>query len=96
VLFRANSVADAWHIYSQIFGNFDAAHFFSGGVRDLGFGAFGIASLFAVELAMERGGYGRLWLPELKPLRWAAYVAIPVLIVMIGVFDGGQFIYFQF
>jgi len=96
VLFRANSVSDAWHIYSQIFGNFDAAHFFSGGVRDLGFGAFGVASLFAVEFAMERGGYGRLWLPELRPVRWAAYVAIPLLIVMIGVFDGGQFIYFQF
>src|SRR5205823_4742115 len=30
VLFRANSVADARHIYSQIFGNFDGRHFFAG------------------------------------------------------------------
>jgi alginate O-acetyltransferase complex protein AlgI len=96
VLFRANSVGDAWHIYSQIFGNFDAAHVFRAGMRNYAFGAFGVATLFAVEFAMERGGYARLWLPELRPLRWAAYVLIPIVIVTIGVFDGGQFIYFQF
>jgi alginate O-acetyltransferase complex protein AlgI len=96
VLFRANSVDDARHIYAQIFGNFEAQRFFTGSVRDLAYALFGILVLLAVEFVMERGWYPRIWTPAFRPVRWAAYVALPILILMIGVFDGGQFIYFQF
>ena len=47
-------------------------------------------------LATECGLYGRLWRPEAKPLRWMGYAGLAILIALIGVFDGGQFIYFQF
>jgi D-alanyl-lipoteichoic acid acyltransferase DltB (MBOAT superfamily) len=96
VLFRANNVADAGHVYREIFTHFDRAHFFAGNLKHLAYGFTGIAILLAVELWTETGGYRRIWLPQAKPARWLAYAGLTVLIVLVGVFDGGQFIYFQF
>jgi hypothetical protein len=96
VLFRANSVHDAGHVYREIFTHFDRAHFFAGNLKHLAYGFTGIAILLAVELWTETGGYRRIWLPQAKPARWLAYAGLAMLIVLVGVFDGGQFIYFQF
>lgn len=38
----------------------------------------------------------RLFENDNRLIRWLAYLSIAVLILMIGVFNGGQFIYFQF
>ena len=96
VLFRANSVHDAAHIYHEMFTHFDRAHFFYGNLKNIAYGLVGMLCLVGVEGLMECGAYPALWLPRFKPLRWAAYAALPALIILIGVFDGGQFIYFQF
>jgi len=96
VLFRANSLSDAGHIYREIFTHFDPGHFFSGNMKHMVYGLFAVAILLGVELFTESGAYVQIWLPRLKPVRWAAYTAFAMLIVLIGVFDGGQFIYFQF
>lgn len=96
VLFRADTVAGAWQVYSRIFTQFDRAHFFYGNLKNLAYGFTGMAVLLGVELAMECGLYARIWAPSAKPLRWFAYVMLSTLTVLIGVFDGGQFIYFQF
>jgi D-alanyl-lipoteichoic acid acyltransferase DltB (MBOAT superfamily) len=96
VLFRANSVADAWYVYRAMFTHFAAREFFVGSMRHLVYGAAGFATLVAVETVTERGGYAALWSPQLKALRWSAYVALALAIVLFGVFNGGQFIYFQF
>jgi D-alanyl-lipoteichoic acid acyltransferase DltB (MBOAT superfamily) len=96
VLFRANSVHDAAHIYHEMLTHFDRAHFFYGNLKNIAYGLVGMACLVGAEFLMECGAYPALWRPRFKPLRWAAYAALPVLIILIGVFDGGQFIYFQF
>ena len=101
VLFRANSVADAGRVYAGIFSDFGARRFLAenvgtGNLRHIAFGSFGIALVLAVELATECGAYARLWQPAMKPVRWIAYAGLATLIVLVGVFDGGQFIYFQF
>ena len=83
-------------MYREIFTHFDAAHFFAGNLKHLAYGFFGIGVLLAVELWTETGGYRTAFRPELKPARWLAYAGLAVLIVLVGVFDGGQFIYFQF
>ena len=96
VLFRANSVGDALHVYREIFTHFDAAAFFPGNVSQLGYGIFGIGVLLAVETFTELGGYPKLFLPRFKPVRWLAYAGAAMLLLLVGVLDGGQFIYFQF
>lgn len=96
VLFRAASVSDALHVYRAIFTRFDAAHFFPGNGAQLAYGLFGIGVLLAVETCTELGLYSRFFLPRLKPARWLAYASMVLLLLLIGVVDGGQFIYFQF
>jgi D-alanyl-lipoteichoic acid acyltransferase DltB (MBOAT superfamily) len=96
VLFRANSVADAAHIYRAIFTQFDPARFFAGNLSQLVYGACGIGVLIVVEGFTESGAYPKLFLPRLKPVRWLAYAGIVILMLLVGVVDGGQFIYFQF
>ena len=96
VFFRANSVQDALHIYREIFAHFDAAHFFPGPLTQLAYGVFGIGVLLAVELITEMGGYPTLFLERLKPVRWLAYAGGAILLLLIGVVDGGQFIYARF
>ena len=96
VLFRANSLRDAGHIYHEILFDLAPRAFFPGTLAQLAYGVFGIVVLLAVESVTEAGGFEALFAPRLKPARWAAYAAIACLIVMIGVIDGGQFIYFQF
>ncbi|HEU0076179.1 MAG TPA: MBOAT family O-acyltransferase, partial [Longimicrobiaceae bacterium] len=95
VLFRANSLADARYVYAQIFFNFDASRFFVN-ASNIVYGVFGIMVLVAGETLTERGFYPRIWTPALRPVRWGAYVGLVTLILMIGVFTGGEFIYFQF
>ena len=60
------------------------------------YGFLGIFVLLGIELVTETGGYRLFWQPRAKPARWLAYAGLAVLIVLVGVFDGGQFIYFQF
>jgi alginate O-acetyltransferase complex protein AlgI len=97
VLFRADSVGDAAHLYAQMFTNFDLGGLYLGAdVRHTAYALFGVAVVWGVERLSEGGIYPRLFAPRLKPVRWLAYASVVMLIVLIGVFDGGQFIYFQF
>jgi D-alanyl-lipoteichoic acid acyltransferase DltB (MBOAT superfamily) len=96
VLFRANSVGDAAHIYREILTHFAPEAFFPGNLSQLAYGFFGIGVLLAVETFTELGGYPQLFLARLKPVRWLAYAGGMILLLLVGVLDGGQFIYFQF
>jgi alginate O-acetyltransferase complex protein AlgI len=95
IFFRANNVSDAFHVIGVIFGpNWfsldisNASHFF--------YGILGIVSLLAVErlqgnrTMVESFNRWPTW------LRWGIYSYCILLILTIGVIDGGQFIYFQF
>ncbi len=94
VFFRASSLSDALLICKKIL----LVHgpVFTGGFRDIIYGVMGIATLIAVDLWC-RGKNIDVALSELKtPVRWAMYLYFTVTILMAGVFDKSQFIYFQF
>jgi len=95
IFFRSPSVSDATAIIGKFFA-FDYG-FFVGQPSTLFYCVFAILLLMIVDFMQE-------FFPEhLKRLessnvgvRFASYAAITILILLIGVFDGGQFIYFQF
>jgi len=95
IFFRANSVADAFEIVHKI-ALFEGPVYF-GKIYYIAYALFGIGLLFLVELKQEsnRFGFEFLFHPR-RPVRYFSYASLIILILLIGVFDGGQFIYFQF
>jgi alginate O-acetyltransferase complex protein AlgI len=95
IFFRANNVSDAFSIIRKIF-RFNGPIFYEA-LSDLIYPFISILFLLFVELKNEyyTGTFSffnnKNWL-----IRLSSYVALIILILMIGVFDGGQFIYFQF
>src|SRR5262249_7936179 len=91
VLFRANSLVDAGHVYRDIFTHFAFAQLYLSNLKRTVYGLCGVGILLSAEFLTESSAYVHFWIPELKPVRWAAYTGLAVLIALIGVFDGGQF-----
>ncbi len=93
IFFRANSVHDAVYIVT---------HFFSGWPNlfidplSLFHGFLGIVVLVCVELLQRLSPKHASPEQWPLPLRWAAYYALALSIVLFGVDGGSQFIYFQF
>ena len=72
-------------------------------VNDLGlsaaqmvYGVAGIVTLCVFEILQGHRQIGAALRPERILQRWGMYVSLTIGILLIGVFDGGQFIYFQF
>lgn len=95
IFFRANNVSDAFIIIKKI-STFKGPIF----VRNPSMIIYPILSIFLlyfIELKQEyyKGDfsffYNRSWI-----VRNLSYTALIILILLFGVFDGGQFIYFQF
>jgi D-alanyl-lipoteichoic acid acyltransferase DltB (MBOAT superfamily) len=58
---------------------------------------FGIACVLAADIGKEFVKGSGLWMYHRNAtVRMSAYAALAVIILLLGVFDGGQFIYFQF
>jgi alginate O-acetyltransferase complex protein AlgI len=96
IFFRANSIHDAFTIITKIFT--DTGTLFIGDNPALiPYAVFGIALLFCIEYKHEYLA-GKLLLFNNRSVyvRYLSYVLIIVCILLLGVFDGGQFIYFQF
>ncbi len=96
VFFRANNLEDAFYIIKNML-TFKGPLFYDEKPQVILYPVIGIAILFFIEANMEFH-HKRLTLlknkgPVFKHLMYAALV---ILILLIGVFDGGQFIYFQF
>ena len=98
IFFRANSLQDAWHIIthawqcspgtSLLIGNFS--------LFDVGIVITAILVLETVQLMQECGTF-QLRLRQLPVLmRWPVYYAFLFFILLFGVFQHTQFIYFQF
>ncbi len=93
IFFRANSVSDAFKIVKKIF-QFKGKLYVH---EDIFYAFIGVLILFLVEVVKE-------YFPEKKFLmqsknsfvRFFSYAIIILLMLTIGVFDGGQFIYFKF
>lgn len=95
IFFRADSFSHAFEIIKRIVS--EPGPIFIGDNSSFVYGIFGILLLFLKDCFDE-------FLPEKKiffsssyrSVRTLSYAVVVVLIMMIGVFDGGQFIYFQF
>ncbi len=99
VFFRANSLPDAFYILANMFKNIS----FNIPELNIGVGWFGLIYCFIiigfmefVHLIQEHRGM-RQFLDN-KPiwLRWSIYLTIILLILLFGVSDSTEFIYFQF
>lgn len=95
IFFRANNVSIAFFIIKRIF--LFKGELFIPALSQMLYSIFGILFLLAIELKQEfyKGNLSflenRSWF-----VRNLSYAALIITILLIGVFDGGQFIYFQF
>jgi alginate O-acetyltransferase complex protein AlgI len=97
VFFRADNVMDAFMIVGEMF-QFSGSLFFKGDFQiHLVYSFFAVAVLMLVEFKQEYLKEQFNWDQHRFPLvRELVYAGLAVLILLLGVFDGGQFIYFQF
>lgn len=95
IFFRANNLDHARLIIRKIF-TFEKGPLFVTNPT-FTYSLFAIAFLFAVEAKQEyyKGSFTLLNNKSLS-VRYITYLALILLILLIGVFDGSQFIYFQF
>jgi D-alanyl-lipoteichoic acid acyltransferase DltB (MBOAT superfamily) len=95
IFFRANNVSDAFLILKRIF--LLPGKLFIGNKQQLLYCFASIIFLIMIEFRSEYSGLGAL---PFKSNNWfreqVSYASLIVLILLLGVFDGGQFIYFQF
>ncbi|MFZ2338514.1 MAG: MBOAT family O-acyltransferase [Bacteroidales bacterium] len=95
IFFRADSISDAFQVIRKIFTTYGKV--FYENPSNLIFSFMGIIILCAVEFRQEY--FSTKWqiLYSKYPIvRIAGIVFLVLTILLIGVFDGGQFIYFQF
>ena len=98
ILFRANSLADAGYIMTHLASGWDLQ-----AIKTTQFTLRQLPVAAAAILVLEIGQHwvGESAGPNLlgrapAPLRWAAYAACVLLVMMFGVYQMTQFIYFQF
>jgi D-alanyl-lipoteichoic acid acyltransferase DltB (MBOAT superfamily) len=95
IFFKANTVLDAFFIVGKIFTA--SGPFYIGEWQQIIYCVFAVLLLLTVSLIQE---YSAKNPAHLKLKYWLfpqiGYVFLIILILLIGVFDGGQFIYFQF
>lgn len=97
VFFRANNVSDSLTIIKKIFTQTGTLFFDRADPSSFIFSFIGIFILLFIETKQEyyKGNFSffssRYWI-----IRNLSYAVLIIIILLIGVFDGGQFIYFQF
>lgn len=98
IFFRAKTLSDAFLIIKKIFTNHGPLMAKGGGtLTALGFSFVAISIMLLVEIKREYfPQYSYFFYNKRFALRYASYVALILVILLFGVFDGGQFIYFQF
>ena len=94
IFFRANTIADAFSIIYKIFTDYGTPFV---DITTLVFGLFGLGILLLKEFSEEFFPNSNLFFESKNPVISAFTAALVIIIILsIGVFDGGQFIYFQF
>ncbi len=95
IFFRAADLPTALTIIRKIFSM--PGSIFIGDWQQLLYSLAAITFLLMIEISREYGSPGNL---PFKTNHWfkeqLAYVVLIILVLLVGVFDGGQFIYFQF
>lgn len=95
IFFRAKTLDDAFLLIKNLktFGQFP---FLGNGINQFGHCLIAIALLFTIEYFMEFKPNVKLFGHNNCYVRWASVLSLLFIILVFGVFNGGQFIYFQF
>lgn len=95
IFFRANNLSESFIVVSSIMTK--QGSLYTNNIDSIIFGVLGILLLIVLEFFEEKKSVNLFFLNENnKIIRWAIYVLFIFTILLFGVFDGGQFIYFQF
>jgi len=95
IYFRASSLDQANFIVSRIF-SMPWGNLFITALDQFTYGIVAIVALLAVDISQEWFRLSEKFMLRPWTVRWASYVVVIVIMVLIGVFDESQFIYFQF
>lgn len=96
IFFRANTVQDAFTLIQNL-KTIGETPFWGDGVNGMAHCIVGILLLFLVEYKMEYlPSKLNLLQSKSRIIRWSTLSFLIFLILILGVFNGGQFIYFQF
>jgi len=95
IFFRAGSLSKAAFIASQIC-SFSWGKLFVPELDQFTYALFGIIVVSVVDVALEKYSIVQKFTSRPRAVRWAAYLAVILIMLTIGVFDESQFIYFQF
>ncbi len=95
IFFRAHTIDDAF-LMIQNLKSFGEAPFLGNGVNQFGHCLIAIAMLFTIEYFMAFHPNVKLFNNRNTLVRWTSVIGLLFIILIFGVFNGGQFIYFQF
>jgi alginate O-acetyltransferase complex protein AlgI len=95
IFFRAKDLATATKIVSKIF-TADYSRLFIPAPDQFVYSLAAVAMLLAVDVFQEHRSLARFLDARPLALRWAAYATVAVIILLMGIFNGSQFIYAQF
>jgi len=95
IFFRAGSLGKASFIVSQIF-SFSWGKLFVPQLDQFTYALVAIFAVFMVEVALEKYSLLQKFVARPRSIRWAAYLGVMLIMLIMGVFDESQFIYFQF
>ena len=92
IFFRANSMNEAFLIIKKIY-QFEGTLF----TTKIGYGVILVLILIISDILQERNSGVHFFLDNKhRVIRYITYLTLVLIILLIGVFDGSQFIYFQF
>lgn len=97
IAFRMPTIADAFAIYSKIFTDFKGTLFIPGDKTTIIFILFALSLLIFKEITDEYYPKSfKIMNSTNTIIRWCGYLSMVVIILLLGVFDAGQFIYVSF
>ena len=92
--FKAHTLEDALLAISKMV--LPAGVLYKPDLSVLLYGTMGVGVLMVCDMLEEKNGKHPLLENDSITIRFASYVILSMIILSVGVFDGGQFIYFQF
>ncbi len=95
IFFRANNLHDAMLVVHKIT-TLQFGKVFLGGFRHIFYGFLALGILLSVEYVSRRFTIEDFICRQKLVYRWAFYIFCTIILLLIGVFDASQFIYFQF
>ncbi len=96
IFFRSPNVAEGWYVMKSIFTVKSGGLFKGEPPTSFGYSVFAVLFLISVEHFQEHYPNFKIFRNENVVIRYTGYVLLLTLLLLIGVFNGGQFIYFQF